>query len=50
MLNQYGAALSFQNRWDSPALNAGTHTIVLRHPGGTKYVDIDAIEVVAEPQ
>ena len=49
-LNQYGATLSFQNRWDSPALDAGTHTIRLRHPGGTKYIDIDAIEVRAEPQ
>ncbi len=50
LLNQYGTALSFQNRWDSPALDAGTHTIRLRHPGGTKYIDIDAIEVREEPQ
>ncbi|MDX9864808.1 MAG: hypothetical protein RBT34_08390, partial [Anaerolineaceae bacterium] len=50
LLNQYGPALSFQHRWDSPVLEAGTHTIRLRHPGGTKYIDVDAIEVRAEPQ
>ncbi len=49
LLNQYGATLSFQNRWDSPTLDAGTHTIVLRHPGGTYYISIDAIEVTAIP-
>jgi beta propeller repeat protein len=50
LLNQYGSSLEFQNRWDSPALDAGTHTICLRHPGGSHYIDIDAIEVFAEPQ
>ncbi len=49
LLNQYGSTLTFQNRWDSPLMDAGTHTVVLRHPGGTKYIDLDAL-IVSSPE
>ncbi|MCD4673347.1 MAG: hypothetical protein K8R77_11855, partial [Anaerolineaceae bacterium] len=49
LLNQYGSSLAFQQRWDSPLMADGTHTIVLRHPGGTKYIDIDAL-IVSSPE
>ena len=49
LVNQYGASLTFQNRWDSPLMDAGTHTVVLRHPGGTKYIDLDAI-IISDPE
>ncbi len=49
LLNQYGAALSFQNRWDSPLMADGTHTVVFSHPGGTKYIDLDAI-IISNPE
>ncbi len=48
-LNAYGTALQWQQRWDSPLLSAGTHTLVIRHPGGGKYIDVDAI-IVSEPE
>ena len=43
LVNQYAATLQWQQRWDSPVLSNGTHNIILRHPGGSKYIDIDAI-------
>ena len=49
LLNQYGAALTFQNRWDSPLMDAGTHTVEFSHPGGTKYIDLDAI-IISNPE
>jgi uncharacterized protein YkwD len=49
LVNQYGSSLVWQQRWISPALAEGTHTIRLRHPGGTHYIDVDAIDVRAEP-
>ncbi|MCD4671434.1 MAG: hypothetical protein K8R77_02115, partial [Anaerolineaceae bacterium] len=49
LLNQYGNSLSFQNQWDSPLMASGTHTIELRHPGGTKYIDLDAL-IVSDPE
>ncbi|MCD4672274.1 MAG: fibronectin type III domain-containing protein, partial [Anaerolineaceae bacterium] len=48
-LNQYSKSLLWQARWDSPLLQAGTHTITFRHPGGTKYIDIDAL-IVTNPE
>ena len=38
-----------KNRWDSPLMESGTHTVVLRHPGGTKYIDLDAL-IVSDPE
>ncbi len=49
LLNQYGTALTFQNRWDSPLMDNGTHTVVLRHPGGSKYIDLDAL-IISDPE
>jgi hypothetical protein len=49
LLNQYGSSLQWQQRWDSPLLSEGTHTMILRHPGGSYYVDVDAI-VVSQPE
>lgn len=49
LLNMYSKSLLWQQRWDSPILSPGTHTIVFRHPGGTKYIDIDAL-VVSNPE
>jgi Fibronectin type III domain/WD40-like Beta Propeller Repeat len=45
MVNQYGSSLSYLDEWASPVLDEGTHTIILTHPGGTHYIDIDALEV-----
>jgi uncharacterized protein YkwD len=45
MVNQYGSSLSYLDEWASPVLTEGTHTITLTHPGGTHYIDIDALEV-----
>ena len=49
LLNQYGSGLTFKNRWDSPLMNAGTHTVKFSHPGGAKYIDLDAI-IIADPE
>jgi len=49
LLNQYGSSFTFQQRWNSQLLTDDVHTIELRHTGGSHYVDIDAIEVIAEP-
>ncbi|MDX9864716.1 MAG: hypothetical protein RBT34_07930 [Anaerolineaceae bacterium] len=48
-LNAYGTALQWQQRWDSELLSEGTHTLVIRNPGGGKYIDVDAI-IVSEPE
>jgi Divergent InlB B-repeat domain/Peptidase_C39 like family/Fibronectin type III domain len=45
MVNQYSGSLSYLDEWASPVLDEGTHTITLTHPGGTHYIDIDALEV-----
>ena len=45
LVNQRTSSLKYQNRWDSPPLNTSLHTITLRHPGGTGYIDLDAIIV-----
>ena len=49
-LNQFSSTVKFQNRWDSPILAEGTHTIILAHLGGPyHFVDIDAI-IVSSPE
>ena len=30
-------------------MESGTHTVVLRHPGGSKYIDLDAL-IVSDPE
>lgn len=49
LLKQYSSSFTFQQRWNSQLLKDDVHTIQLLHPGGSHYVDIDAIEVIAEP-
>jgi len=49
LLNQYGSGLTFKNRWDSPLMDAGTHTVKFSHPGGAKYIDLDAI-IISNPE
>ena len=49
LLNQYGKTLVYQNRWDSPLMDEGIHTIQLRHPGGSHYIDLDAL-IVSSPE
>ena len=49
VLNAYGTALQWQQRWNSQLLSPGTHTLVIRNPGGGKYIDVDAI-IVSEPE
>ena len=49
LLNQYSAGLTFQNRWDSPLMESGTHTVAFRHPGGSHYIDLDAI-IITDPE
>jgi Divergent InlB B-repeat domain/Fibronectin type III domain len=49
LVNQYSSGLTFQNRWDSPLMDAGTHTVEFSHPGGTKYIDLDAI-IISDPE
>jgi beta propeller repeat protein len=48
LLNQFAAELNYQNQWDGPLLDMGTHTVIFRHPGGSHMVNIDAL-LVASP-
>ncbi len=48
-LNQYGSGLSFQNRWDSPIMDEGIHVVHFYHPGGSHYIDFDAL-IVSSPE
>jgi hypothetical protein len=43
-INQYAALATWKNRWNSPVLPSGPHTVTLRHADGG-YVDLDAIIV-----
>ena len=37
--------MSYLDEWASPILAQGTHTVTFSHPGGTHYIDIDAMKV-----
>ncbi len=45
VFSQYGPSLVYQNWLTIYGLPAGDHTIQFVHPGGTKYIDIDALQV-----
>ena len=45
LVNQYSTKLSYLDEWASPILAQGTHTVTFSHPGGTHYIDIDAMKV-----
>ena len=47
-LDQFDSSLSYQNRWDSPELENGDHTISFQHPGGGHDINVDAF-VVFDP-
>jgi hypothetical protein len=43
-INQYSAIATWQNRWNSPVLPSGPHTVTLKHASGG-YVELDAVIV-----
>jgi beta propeller repeat protein len=49
LLDQYNVDSNYQNRWDSPPLSDGLHTITLSHPGGAHNINIDALVISYAP-
>jgi hypothetical protein len=44
-VNAYNKTTVWQSRWNSPQLSPGVHTIVIEHPVGTHFIDVDGFEV-----
>lgn len=49
-INSYGAAVKWQQSYTSAMYaDTSTHTVTISTPGNGKYIDIDAIQIVAPP-
>ncbi|MHC1784243.1 MAG: putative glycoside hydrolase [Anaerolineaceae bacterium] len=49
-VNAFSNAVEWQQRWDSPVLSSGIHTITVTYIGNQPYFDVDAFIVTNNPE